>query len=53
MKQLGTPVTMPAAWFAKGGSSSNASLTGLMISHGAATQMAFVYDFFRVDRTVP
>jgi len=28
-------------------------LTGLMVSDGGATQMAFVYDFFRVDRAVP
>jgi hypothetical protein len=53
MKQLGTPVTVPAAWFAKGGVSTNASLTGVMTSQGAASQMAFVYDFFRIDRTLP
>jgi hypothetical protein len=54
MTPLGTPVVVPASWFGNNaGSGANRSLAGLMGSNGVAPQMAFVYDFFRIDRTVP
>jgi len=54
MTPLGSPVGVPAGWFSNNaGPAANTSLTGLMDSQGAAPQMAFVYDFFRIDRNVP
>jgi len=54
MKPIGSAVTVPAGWFGNNaGSAANTSLGGLMLSHGSAKQMAFVYDFFRIDRSVP
>lgn len=54
MKAIGTAIAVPAGWFGNNaGAAANTSLAGLMVSHGAAQQMAFVYDFFRIDRTVP
>jgi hypothetical protein len=54
MKPIGSAVTVPVAWFSSNaGSAANTSLAGLMTSHGPAKQMAFVYDFFRIDRSVP
>ena len=53
MTPLGSAIAVPAAWFATATASTNASLTGLMVSHGTAARMAFVYDFFRIDRSVP
>lgn len=54
MTPAGGAVTVPAAWFSNNASTArNTSLTGLMVSDGGAAQMAFVYDFFRVDRAVP
>jgi len=54
LTQLGGPVTVPTSWFGGNvGTAANKSLAGVMVSHGAAQQMAFVYDFFRIDRVVP
>jgi hypothetical protein len=54
LTQLGGPVTVPTSWFGgNAGTAANKSLAGVMVSHGAAQQMAFVYDFFRIDRVVP
>jgi hypothetical protein len=54
MTPAGGAITVPVGWFSTNASAArNTSLTGLMVSDGGATQMAFVYDFFRVDRAVP
>src|SRR5207244_1413937 len=53
LQQFGSPVVVPASWFStNAGAAANTSLAGLMVSHGAAAPMAFVYDFFRIDRNV-
>jgi hypothetical protein len=50
---VGTAVTAPAGWFSNNsGAAANTSLAGLMVSQGSAAQMAFGYDFFRIDRNV-
>ena len=54
MTPAGGAITVPVAWFSNNASTArNTSLTGLIVSDGGAAQMAFVYDFFRVDRAVP
>ena len=54
MTALGAGVAVPAGWFSNNaGAARNTSLTGLMLSDGGATQMAFGFDFFRIDRSVP
>ena len=54
MTPAGGASAVPAAWFnSNAGTARNTSLTGLMVSDGGAAQIAFVYDFFRVDRVVP
>jgi len=54
MTPAGGELAAPAAWFSSNaGTARNTSLTGLMVSDGGAPQMAFVYDFFRVDRAIP
>jgi len=48
---LGAAVAAPAAWFSDNtGAARNTSLTGYMLSNGSAAQMAFGFDFFRVER---
>lgn len=54
MTPAGGAITVPAGWFSNNaGTAPNSSLTGVMVSDGGAAQMAFVYDFFRIDRAVP
>ena len=54
MTAVGAALAVPPAWFSNNtGTARNTSLAGLMMSDGGAKQMAFVYDFFRIDRTVP
>jgi N-acetylneuraminic acid mutarotase/regulation of enolase protein 1 (concanavalin A-like superfamily) len=53
MKQLGGTATVPGAWFGSNTPAGNTSLTGVMCSDGAARQIAFVFDFFKIDRVVP
>ena len=54
MTVLGTPAVVPAGWFSNNAGTQGAvSLAGVMVSDGGAAQMAFVYDFFRIDRNVP
>ena len=53
MKQVGAAVAVPAAWFSSNAPTGNRSLAGLMCSDGAAPQIAFVFDFFKIDRVVP
>jgi large repetitive protein len=53
MKQVGSAIAVPAAWFSSNTPEGNRSLTGMMCSDGAAPQIAFVFDFFKIDRVVP
>ena len=53
MTALGSAVSVPAGWFSNNaGAAANTSLAGIMVSQGAAAQMAFGFDFFRIDRNV-
>jgi N-acetylneuraminic acid mutarotase len=53
MKQLGETASVPVPWFSSNAPTGNVSLAGLMCSDGAAQQIAFVFDFFTIDRVVP